>query len=476
MNIEELANKFVNLANKTTLLKTEHVEARKLMCQLRKSGMGNAEISKLSGEKWSESTVKGYTKGVKAESPSQWQNIAGLLLDIIDTGIGLEDLDTAVVLVEDLKTRGVTFDDMVDILLAVDSVSISIEILVELAKTIKEDGLTPNDVTDTVKLKKQIEENSFSVDCLPTLAKIAQTYGETQKVIEAFSAFGSLSEIKNEVEAAQDKLGKLQTDIDSLDQKSQQTKTDLSELEKPLQSYQKVFSLGFDEGELENLVNLSAKYGGHKAVLQALTLYVDYQGIMGKTEEVRSQLNTLQAETGKINVKYDHLKSAVAMCDSLLHKHKFGLDAIVSILSAAKKHGQPLNVLKALDAYGTLKLLVENLEETRGKVGETEKLLRQLEGQYQAALEHVDSLSARALKVGAEITSVENKLTNSKAVDKIMVFVNSPNGASYTEHGPVAVLFSRALLSWVIANEPKFKYPISIKDGLKTLVSELGGE
>lgn len=71
MSIEESAKKFVTLANKETLYKTEHEEVRKLMCQLKKSGMSNSEISKLSGEKWSESTVKGYTKGVKVENTAR---------------------------------------------------------------------------------------------------------------------------------------------------------------------------------------------------------------------------------------------------------------------------------------------------------------------------------------------------------------------------------------------------------------------
>ena len=413
---------------------------------------------------------------MKAENTSPWQNIAGLLHDIIKTGIDLEDLDTAVVMVEDLKSRGVTLDDMADILLTADAASISLEALVQLAKIIKESGLKPNDVTDTVEMKKQLEKNGLSLDSLPSLTKLAQTYGEPKKVIEDFSVYGSLSELKKEVEVTKGNLEELKAGVDSLEQKSQQAKNDLSELEKPLKAYQKIFSLGFDEEELDNLVNLSAKYGGHKAVLQALTLYIDYQEIMEKTGEVKSQLNTLQTEAGKINVKYDHLKSAVTMCDSLLYTHKFGLDAIVSILAVAKKYGQPLNVLKALDTYGSLQLLLENLEESQGKVYETDKLLRQLEGQYQTALEHVDSLSAQALKVGGEIANVEKKLANSKAVDKMMVFVNSPSVASYVEYGSVAVVFSRALLSWFIANESKFKYPHTIKDGLKALVSELGGD
>ena len=48
MSIEELAKKFVILANKPNLLRTEHEEARQLMRRLKEAGMSHEDISKLS--------------------------------------------------------------------------------------------------------------------------------------------------------------------------------------------------------------------------------------------------------------------------------------------------------------------------------------------------------------------------------------------------------------------------------------------
>lgn len=90
MNIEELTEKFVALANKETLSKSEHEEARKLMKQLKKGGMSNNEISDLSGGKWSPSTVKFYTPGTKVDNPSPWQDVATLLNKIISSGMDFE--------------------------------------------------------------------------------------------------------------------------------------------------------------------------------------------------------------------------------------------------------------------------------------------------------------------------------------------------------------------------------------------------
>jgi len=179
---------------------------------------------------------------------------------------------------------------------------------------------------------------------------------------------------------------------------------------------------------------------------------------------------------GKLTTEYSHLKSATDMCDTLLNKHQFGLDGIATILSIAGKYGHPANVLKALDVYGNLKLMTNNLEEMQGKVEEKEKLLHQLEGKHQVALKHVDSLCAKALKVGAEVSKVENKLEEYTGVNKLMFFVKSPTMAAYAEYGQVAVLFAQALLNWSSVNEQKLKYPLVIEEGLKALIAQLGGD
>ncbi len=115
MNIEELVKKFVALASKETLSKSENEEARKLMGQLKKAGMSNSEISVLSNGKWSESTVKGYNTGIKTSEPSPWGDAISLLNDLISTGMSLDDVDTTLTIDKDLKSRDVGLDDIVEI-------------------------------------------------------------------------------------------------------------------------------------------------------------------------------------------------------------------------------------------------------------------------------------------------------------------------------------------------------------------------
>ena len=108
MNIEELAKKLITLAKKPILSKTEHVEAQNLMIELKKSGLSNLEIAKLSDGRWSVPTVKGYTDGIKAAEDSPWQDVVALLNSFISTGMSLETANTAVSVMEYLKSHQVS--------------------------------------------------------------------------------------------------------------------------------------------------------------------------------------------------------------------------------------------------------------------------------------------------------------------------------------------------------------------------------
>ena len=114
--------------------------------------------------------------------------------------------------------------------------------------------------------------------------------------------------------------------------------------------------------------------------------------------------------------------------------------------------------------------------EAEGRVQETEKLLHQLEGQYQAALEQIESLNAITLKVGVEVNKLESKLAGSKLTAKMIGFVNNPSSAGYVDYGHVVVVFAVAILAWARENQHNFKSAFSIETGLKNLITELGGD
>lgn len=475
MNIKELAAQLVNLANKPTLSKAEHAEARKLMKFLKEAGMSSEEISKLSNGKWTPSTVKFYTPGIKPAQPSPWQNAVALLDSLISTNMTLDDVETAVTVFEELDSKGINLEQVIDLLLKAESASVDLGTMVEQHKALKEFELSPEDIANMLALKKELEAKELSLESLPTLVKLASNYGDVQKVLEAIAAYGSLEEVQAKINLATSELESLSTQAGSANQKLQETQAKLSELSKPLDAYHKAVELGFGEKELVSLSLLAGKLGGPKAVLQALKEYANLAEIKNRVSKAKSELSALESEITKLFTKHSHLATAINMCQTLINQYKFGLDALATTLSLAGKYGDPLTVLKTIETYGKLQAIQQKLATLEGKIAERQELLAQLEGKHKEALEKIESLNAAALKVGATVGKVESQLDNSKELQKLINLINNPASADYDGYGPLVLVVAASLRKWVVNYEHKFKLTYSIKNGLESLISELGG-
>lgn len=475
MKIEELVKQLIVLATKPLLSKTEHAEAVESMKQLKAFGMSNDEISNLSKGKWTASTVKFYTPGIKPTHPTPWENKGALLDKILAAGLTLEDIEVALTLYEDLQSKGINLEQVIALLLAADSQSIDIGKFIQQVEVLKESGLSPDHVSEAIGLKQKMEAMGLSLDSVPALAKLAATYGSAQNVLEAVSVYGSLSAINTEANGAKNKLEKLDTEIASANHKLEQTQAQIAQLAAPLQAYNKALETGFDEKKLADLASLSSKFGGLKGIFKALAGYTDYAEINDKVSKAKSQLAGLEAEIGKLSAQHSHLTSAVSMCQVLISQYKFGLDAIATMASVAKKYGDPAAVLKAVDEYGNLEALHQENTKLEGAISELKREIARLQGQYKEATDKLESLNTMALKVGQEVGKIQGQVAASDGVKKLLELVDNPKSADYAGQIPNALLVAVSLRKWVSTHEDKFKSAYNIKSGLESLVKELGG-
>jgi len=467
MNIEELAKKFIALASKSTLSKAEQEEARYLMRQLKEAGMSNEEISKLSEGRWTPSTIKFYTPRIKAADPSPWQDTISLLENVISKGMTLEDVELAANVDQYLKNKELTLEQMIDLVIDADSDSVNLRTLVSMHRELKESRLSFKDVAETLSFKKQLEERNLTIDSLAPLVELAKNYGESAQVIEAFSQYTSLIELKEKISAANSELESVNLEQASAYKHLNETQSELSRMQEPLKAYEEVQKLGFSEPELLKLSNLAKKHGTVKEVLKAVKAYADNKG--------KTKLSNLEAKIGQLETAYSHLKTATNMCDALIHQYKFGLDAISTIYSMAKKYGEPLDVLKAIEEYGKLQVLQHELDELGGKVTQCKELLGQLQGEYRETLDSLESLNTKALQVGAEMGKVEGELAASRQWRQVMNLIKDPVTVDYAEYGPTVLVLTVSLLKWISSNEGRFKSSYDIKLGLQSLIKQLGG-
>lgn len=227
---------------------------------------------------------------------------------------------------------------------------------------------------------------------------------------------------------------------------------------------------------LNELSGLCAGYGGPKAVIQAVKKYASLEEINGRISKAKSELANLETKVSQKNAKYGHMMLAIKMCDTLIDDHGYGLDAIGTILSLAEKYGQPIEILKAIEAFGQLASLEKRVGELSGTVEERQKLLDSLEGQFRGAQELRDELLAKVAEVIDKAGRLEGQFKASENLQRLLNIIQAPEGASFSDHGQVILMLVVCLQRWVKSHTDSFKWPTdTIQAGLKRLIEEMGG-
>jgi len=476
MTVEELAKRFVFLANKALLSKTEQEEARNLMRKLKEQGMGNDEIAKLSQGKWASSTVKGYTKSIKANTPNEWQAAVKLFDELLAASMSLEDVEKTLTMHDALSNAHISLDQVLELLISADSASVDKSELVQYHKDLKQQGLSIQDVAEVLGFKRELEKRGLGLDSLSPMVELTKSHGHPDEVIAAVAKYNSLTDIENQVVVRSQELCDLNERLASANAELERVKTKTSKLKGALQELHKVERMGFSEDVLRKLVALAGIHGTVKAVLEIVEAAANYLDITHRLKEGKAALIAKKAEIDKLEADYAHLKTVTTMCQNLMDRHNFGLDAVTMVFAAAEKYGQPVDMLKAIEAYGKIEAMEQKLRELEGKITAREERLSQLQGRVGEELEKLDSLHAMALKVGSSVAKVQQDVSRSQEYDRLIRFIEDPDSAGYEENMPLAVTMIVALRTWVIKHEKKFRYPHAIRGKLDTFLGELGGD
>jgi len=474
-HMETLVTKLQTLATKSDLSSVENAEAQATMQSLKSQGFSNEEISNLSNGRWSVSTVKGYTTGISAPTPSPWKDALSALIDIIAANLTINDIKEFLELNHLLATKKLTLENVVEIIEVVSAAGLDLTYVVDEIKKLQEAGLSLKNAVGVITLKKEVEGSGFTLEVLPTLAKIAQQYKNQQQALEAFSLYASLASLQADIDSAKKELEKIKADQKAVGKQLEHLKEQSKILQGPIQAYQKLVNFGFSERTLINLSQMISKYADPRAVTQAVKTFLNLEEIKSEFTEVRSELAECKSKISETIAGHNHLMTAINMCEQLITDHQYGLDALGTILSVAQKFGEPVEVLKAVESYGKLLELEKRINERNGVLDERDRLLSEMEGRFKEAQKKLEELSAVALHVGRETGRLEGLYTANENPRRLMNIVEKPGNAGYAEHGPIIMMLARNIRKWVAANENQFKSPYTIKSGLEELEKELGG-
>lgn len=352
MELEQIAKQLKLLAGKDDLGSPDYQRARTLMRELRKMGMTNAQISELTEQRWAETTVKEYTRGVRAMDPQPWQSATAIFGEMVSKGITTGDVKETIAVRDKLESSGTSLSEITELLTDLKKAGIDIGGLVALYRQWKASGLTASGAASALKYKGEIEGMGFELGSLSDIAGAARALGNPKNGLEGIAKYQDVTELDNQLKAAQGRLADEETRIkERIDagekaigevEKRQENAVDrLGKLDQEvgaraelLTKAEELEKLGLDRARLSDLcaavIGAGAKHGlGHGEALQRFFGELrEYDAALGfqaeaKRWETIAETKRLEAERIKaqhdgLEMRYQERKEAVDAMESLL--------------------------------------------------------------------------------------------------------------------------------------------------------------
>ena len=488
MDLESAARELKMLAGKERLTASELDRTKGLMVQLKGMGMSNPEMAELTGGRWSESTIKGYTRGIRATDPEPWQSTTALFSEMLSKNLTLADVSEAVSITTELKGIGSSLGEIAGFVKELEGEGIDVSAFVLLLHDWHEAGLTSVDARSALSYKAQLEQADLDIDTLSHIAEAAGKFGGSGEVLEAVAKYGNLGELDQEVQNRREQLDTQASEMESRSQeldavgrKLEKVRNEITAKEKALATYEGLRAISFDEQGLGELAKAAEKYGTPRKVLRAVNRFVDLTKIKAVDAELRNKVKQKRAMVKSLDEQYSHLKEPIELCKKLL-KRRFGLSALQLINLTAWRYGEPTEVMKAIETYGALREIEKKIAQAKAELAEIEGKVQVLKETYneqnarnRAILDQFETLNAKAIEVGRTVGSVEQQLKKDTLARDILNLLQNPVSADYEQNLPLVLVMVKSISVWATINKSKFRFSSLVEKNLQELAGYLGG-
>lgn len=443
MELEQVAKELLALARRGDLDPSHHQRVRTLMRELRMMGMTNAQISELTHDRWAETTIKEYTRGVTVMNSEQWQSTTALFGEMLSKGLSTEDVEQSIAVMDKLESGGTSIDEITDLLTELKREGIDVLALTALYGEWKSSGLTAPDAASALKYKGEIEAAGFGLGSLSDIAGAAQAVGSPDEVLKAIAKYGDMQELDKQVVASQRRLadeeGKIKDRIEEGEQaireaeeRERSTRDRLCQLDQEVDAKAELLAraeelekLELDAerlGELHSaVIAIGAKYGlgREEAVGRFFGQLKDYDAGLGFEAEAnrwetiaetkRLEGERVKAELDSLEMRHRERKEAVDAMESLL-KHGIKPHQIPTWNRILAKFEGPEQFDRELERYkGAEELLkakgkeIERRERRVAELGAQAKALKQELSEIQGSIKTLSNSGV------AEVAKVRDK-------------------------------------------------------------------
>ena len=420
--IAETIRKLILLRNKPRLKPNDVEPAKQLLGFLKKEGYSPEQTGEMTKGKWKVSTIKYYTKGVRAgeDSKSSVRNL-GTVGDMAARGISLDQVENANTVTKKLDVQGVSIEQVSSLIAECNAFGLPIKTLASNFDQIRKSKIPFTDIVPTYNHRFSLEKLGINIKMEGQIVEAASKFGTFDRTMESINAYGKNQAIQSEIRTSKDALETIKKKVALATSKLKNVEKKTNELDDPLARLQRLKNMGFSEPNLAKLGDICSRYGGVSQVLDAVLKHGSLAKINEQIEKMEIELKGMQTRLDKVQAEHIYLSQVIAMCEKLLEL-KFTLAAIEQIFDIAQKYGEPVEVLRAIGEYGKVTELKKDSEAHSADIikllaqkKELEQALATLTGRLSTIQDQVLKTADVILTKLSEATT-QGSLTVSKAV------------------------------------------------------------
>jgi hypothetical protein len=375
----KIINELVHLARRHPLKGVDLSRAKQLMRTLKQNGYTNKEIHQLTGNSWSESTIKLYTRNTTGIQPSLKTNHLKLFDDILHNNFSIVELEKSFFLVSELTNEGSTFDEIIAILQYFGKEKTRIPYLTESLSKLMEAGINVEKFVQLAQYKDELDARGYDLDFMGRLYEFENKYADTQKALQAILVYDNIAQIESELRKKSSERDELKTDIISQKKELAELMIQKEKLRKEISIGEELSCLGLTIMALRELKELAGKHRHDiTSLVKAINKYGEITEIDSHLSSLLMKKANLNDSVEKLQMKFDHLGGLSKMCEFFLDKFKFDLHDVDLIHQVAARYGEPSEFFRALDAFSSLKEMEQKITDLRLEKIRLESGIREL--------------------------------------------------------------------------------------------------
>lgn len=352
----KIIKELVALAQRHPVKGIDLSRVKRLMRTLKQSSYTNKEIQQLTGNSWSESTIKLYTRNTTGIQPSVKANHLKLFDQIIRNNLSMVELKKGLLLVSELTDEGSTFEDIISILQYFHKEKTMIPYLTESLSKLNDAGITAEKLVQLAQYKDELDARGYDLDFMGRLYEFENKYADRKKALQSMLVYDNIAQIETELRKTRSERDELKTEIISQKKELAELMIQKEKLKTEISIGEELSSLGLTNTTLWELKELAGKYRHDiTSLVKAINMY-------GEASEIDSHLSSLLMKKANLNDsveklqrKFEHLGDLSKMCEFFLDKFQFDIHGIELIHQVASRYGEPSEFFRALGMFSSLK-------------------------------------------------------------------------------------------------------------------------